>query len=993
MGRRFLALLLAGTMLAGVTQPARAEPITASIAAFAATQLGGIIVSTAVSVAFSFGASLLKNMFAPTPSKPKPNLAMRLSVAVGGIVAQSFLMGDWATAGSMNYRGSWGEDGGTPNAFYVEERVLADLPMPALTGFWFGPQKGTLLTGEAHPDFGWPVAQARRGGIDHMWVKYRDGTQTTADPYLVAKFGISQFPYSADMVGRGRAVAIVTRKVPNEDNRDLFPANLEYKFETSGIALYDLSKDSTAGGFGAHRWDNPATWEPSGNTAVQVYNILRGIRYGSEWLFGLQTLAAARVPASVWIAGINECNLAMALAAGGTEPQFRTGAEISVDMDAAGVIEELLAGASGRIAEVGGVYKTLFGAPGAAVMSFTDRDIVVTREQGYSPNPRIEQTFNGIRPKFVNPANGWDLGDAPARYPTAEQLEEDGGRELMADVTLKTVNSVTRTQRLVKAASEEQRRWRRHQLGFAPIFSELEPLDAVSWTSTENGYENKKFLVTDLEDEPTYLQGASLQEWDPADYDYDAGTEERPGWSAPIGVVRPPPQIAQAWNVSGVTVVDDLSRSRRAAAEWTWDGTVEDVRAVAFEARIRAGAEAGTLVLTEGTDLVSAGTIQHAGGRLLPGAKLEGRIRYLPRGPRATEWTAWLAFDLPDVRMSVHDMADEFKRFTGALGGEGSLLERLDTLRDRLAQLANTATAITSTHYLQVEDARAEFTEQLTLLANEVEASVELTTLLVAQFGSSTAVAAQHIGVTASELYAQAVFSQEVAVEFGGITASGLRTTVATAGPEGWEVKIADIVRASGAGVDVEAGTYTLINSGGEALWVCKASRFAFISEDLGVVKSVFAYDGATLKLINAEVEGDLVVRGTIRTEHLQLGAVLGMVTTGKGPVVWSGGGSMQAAAIYVPEGVVRVDVNCVLNRPSESPWNYGYLTIYVIRNGSVIDSRSIFYDDNFAYPISFTSADTPPAGATHVYSVEASGGSWSMQDCVIALTNHKRVG
>ncbi|KRA44704.1 hypothetical protein ASD80_06060 [Devosia sp. Root635] len=335
---------------------------------------------------------------------------------------------------------------------------------------------------------------------------------------------------------------------------------------------------------------------------------------------------------------------------------------------------------------------------------------------------------------------------------------------------------------------------------------------------------------------------------------------------------------------------------------------------------------------------------------------------------------------------------DEFKKFVGILAGPGSLVERLDELRDRLARLANTGTAITTTHHKALGVAKAEFTEQLTIIANETEAAVDLTTLLLAQFGDNVAVAAQQIGVTASELYTQAVFSQEVAVEYGGVTVSGLRTAVAMAGPDGWEVKIADVVRATGLAVDVEAGTYTLINSDGQSMWAAKANKFAFLSPDGTTLRMPVYFDGTTLHLTDTVVNGDLVVTGTIRTDHLQMGAVLAMVTTGKGPVV-SSGGQLQAASIYVAEGVVRVDVNCVLNRPSENPWNYGYLTIRILRNGSQVDYRSIFFDDNFAYPIAFTFADYPPSGQTHTYSVDAYGGSWSMQDCVIGLTNHKRIG
>ena len=65
------------------------------------------------------------------------------------------------------------------------------------------------------------------------------------------------------------------------------------------------------------------------------------------------------------------------------------------------------------------------GTPAAAVYAFTDRDIVVTREQGFQPFPPLDQTHNGIQASYPEPAAGWTV----VRTDTSEvppDLIEDG---------------------------------------------------------------------------------------------------------------------------------------------------------------------------------------------------------------------------------------------------------------------------------------------------------------------------------------------------------------------------------------------------------------------------------------------------------------------------------------------------------------------------------------------------------------------------------------
>lgn len=150
-----------------------------------------------------------------------------------------------------------------------------------------------------------------------------------------------------------------------------------------------------------------------------------------------------------------------------------------------------------------------------------------------------------------------------------------------------------------------------------------------------------------------------------------------------------------------------------------------------------------------------------------------------------------------------------------------------------------------------------------------------------------------------------------------------------------------------------------------------------------------FYLDGNTLYIENA------VIRNlTIGTNKLAYNAATSIVITSPGGAVGPGG-YLAGASIYNEYGAVSIDFSSFLDRPGSSSSNFGYLRVRILRNGSEITSRTLFYDDNFAYPFAFTHVDYPSVGATHTYDAQLlnlSGQGWySMFDGVMRLINFKR--
>lgn len=636
--------------------PPLVTAITGLVSAISSFAASSWLAGFAVRVALGIGLSALARALAP---KPKPPGIRQETTQTGGTDAQAFILGRYATGGQLVAPPmTHGSVGKTPNAYLTYVIAVCDAPGATLSRLMIDGEVATI-GGPAHPEYGTPVTL--KGIADRAWVKWYDGTQTTADPMLLAKYATHpERPWQADMVGTGTAYAILTFRY----DRTLFKSFPAVRFEVNGIPLYDPRQDPSMGGTGGQSWDNPATWTQTDNPAVMAYNILRGIALpgGDIWGGGW---AAADLPLAEWVAAMNACDAAVALSAGGAEPAWRAGYEVAVDDEPADVLDELMKTCAGRMADVGGTMKIAVGAPGLPMMAITDDDIIVTEEQSATLFPSLAQTHNGVHATFPDPASLWESRDAPPRYDAAAEAED--GRRLVATVALPACPYALQVQRLMQAWINEERRFRRHRFVLPPDAIILEPHDVVSWTSVRNGYSAKLFEVAEIAHDPvSLLQLVSLREVDPADYDWNTSLEIP--WVAPVpGASPPPPATVPGFAVTGTALDDAGAVARRPALHLTWDGAdLDDVTAISYEIR-RFG---GTQVVRGVTTNVAAGSQIVAGG-ILPETAYE--VRAIPVAPRPVAWTAWLTATTPAAYITL----DDFDDFTGLFGAAGLAVPKL----------------------------------------------------------------------------------------------------------------------------------------------------------------------------------------------------------------------------------------------------------------------------------------------------------------------------
>lgn len=643
---------------------------------------GAFLLNAAVGVAASLGLSYAAKALTGTPaaaSNASSHFSTQGTLASGGDVARSFNLGYSMTAGSLVYANTSGGDTTTPNAYLHQVIAVSDMPGGTLQQIWVN---GALCTldGVTH-DVGQGVNEYKKGGKDFLYIKYYDGTQTVADPFLVSTFGSdANRPYASTRVGKGIAYVICTSLV--EDT--LFTGFPTFKFALSGMPLYDPSKDSTNGGSGSHRFSDTTTWGGDGDNlpVVQAYNILRGIRYNGTWLYGLQTMTAARLPSINWVAQIAKCR-ATVTGESGAEPTYRSGGQIQVSGEIARAVETILTTCQGRMSEIGGFYKIHVGAPDSPTFSFTDDDLLSTEQQVFKPFLALVNSVNGIQGTYPDPAQAWATATA-APYLRTDLEVLDGNRRLLANPSFDFVPYKAQVQRLQKSAVEEAQRARSHTVSFPPSFwAYLEPGEVGAWTSTRNGYTSKSFRVDGVVDKANIDVTASITEVDPADYSWTHATDFVPVTSGPTEFPRPSPQGVLDWDAEPWELPDSSGIGRKPAIRLTWDGTQPGVVGIQYEVRLASDASD----VTRGrTDQIAVGAII-VSQSLIPNTAYQVRGQYLPSAPRDMLWSSWLAVTTPDVRLSEKDVDDAIKYNITTLQGQWE--DRFNALDQKLSTLAS----------------------------------------------------------------------------------------------------------------------------------------------------------------------------------------------------------------------------------------------------------------------------------------------------------------
>lgn len=276
-------------------------------------------------------------------------------------------------------------------------------------------------------------------GNHYVYIRPYLGTvDQLADELMMARF-----PGTWTSEHRGRSIAYVAlNNIPPDDPADfvkVFPNGAyEYQGLVRGKKLYDPTKDSTNGGTGSHRMDDPSTWEWSEEHRLVMLDFLCNSP-GYNKGFG-------RMDWPSWIEQILMGRQEVPLAAGGSEARYRISIAWYPATDSKSDIWNriLLAGdarifftSEGKIGCRGGewVEPTISLDLGEAAI---DVDVGA---------PDIMDTYNVLRSKFLSPPNEF-VEQEMDPWREEDRIEIEGERSREIDLT--HVPSHTQARRLCK---------------------------------------------------------------------------------------------------------------------------------------------------------------------------------------------------------------------------------------------------------------------------------------------------------------------------------------------------------------------------------------------------------------------------------------------------------------------------------------------------------------------------------------------------------------
>ena len=425
--------------------------------------IGGPLGAAIGAALFSAGAGLLLGK----PSGPRRAAAAQ-QLQLGEQPRQA-IFGRAAVGGSLvdafNFGGKYGTD------WEVLVISLADHRCDALEGV-FVDDTFVTYTGDGDvPGF--------NGQLRVFW---RDGTWGQEVPWILTDHGPG---WTADDRGRGVCYAVVAYKADASDAKNpVWPSGRpRFRWVLRGLRCYQARKDSTVGGSGAHRWDNPETWEWTENPIDIRHNWVRGIYAGDRvnepgmLLIGRGLSAIEAPPANVF----PRANLCDELVDG--EPRYRIGGVVASTEPFIDVESDFAAAVAGTISQPEGAVEVDPGQAKAPVAHFTDGDLLVGSKVRWSDflGQQDDGWVNTVAARFVDPAQRWNIRSAPVRRDLADVVADGGPREQQPQLDL--VTNAPQAQRIAEIIRRFGRLWGRGQVTLPPRFSYIEEGDWVTWQS------------------------------------------------------------------------------------------------------------------------------------------------------------------------------------------------------------------------------------------------------------------------------------------------------------------------------------------------------------------------------------------------------------------------------------------------------------------------------------------------------------------------------
>ncbi len=613
----------------------------------AALQLGAVG-QAIVGAGVSLGLGLLARRLMPQPETSAYGMSLQLRMDPND--PREILFGRVATAGSLEAHNVYGPNG---NDYVQLVFALGDHECDGIEDFIYVDGVQCDLGDAA--DTSWATGREVTGYEGVMWVKFYSGAwDQAADADLVAR--VPGSGWSTDDRGRGICYVRVTLKFDAKKYKGGLP---RFLFVIRGAKLYDWRLDSSNGGSGAHRWDDPDTHAWSANPALILYNYLRGISVNGGRLGGMSVPASA-LPVAAWTAAASACDESVGLKVGGTETRYECHGIIRVGTAHRDVVRDILATMAGTLIDAGGVFRPIAGVAQSPVMDITDEDLMAREALQVIPKLSRSALVNAVFGTYSDPEQAYEAVALPPRL-SPDDEEADGGVHIPEHYGLGFVTSGTQGQRVCEIFRRRARRQIRVTCQLRSRFCVLEPGDWVTWSSARLGYSDIEMEVGQVTLNRDLTVTVELRETSASVYSWTPATDELDP-AAPSNVAAGGSTFT---TVAGFTLdTADLPSDTDGvtipalAATWT---AIDDPTVAELVIEYRTVGE--TVALERRVLDPTSGSFVWAEG-IQGETTYEARVRPVTRPERAVSWTGWVATDqtpaviVPITAESFDDLPD-----------------------------------------------------------------------------------------------------------------------------------------------------------------------------------------------------------------------------------------------------------------------------------------------------------------------------------------------
>jgi len=526
--------------------------------------VGQAVLGIGLSVAASYASKALAGKTPKTPG------GVQFERQYGGAVPRQVACGLVGIAGHDTYCSTYGPANYEMHQLYT----LSDYPSDGLSRVAINGKWATLEPTESSPARGRVVMTGPFAGL--VWIKFLDGRQTAALSPLV-NFANPVGRWTANHIGIGQTAVLVSMTF-NDERNSSFP---DFFFEFRGARLYDWRKDSTVGGSGPHRWDDPSTHEFTENPQVIEYSYRRGFSINGDMFCGMG-MAPADLPLDKWTPAANISDEATEYG-----PRYRCSIMLDCTAEHGENIASIqMACGAATVDGIAGSWPVV-GHDQPVAITFTDDALIATAPVRWQARRSMSELVNSVAGKVASPDEVWSMVDYETQTSPALLALDRRNRDLTLDFP--QVRVPGQAAALAAIYFKENRYEASAEVTLRPRFLVLEPGDWVRWNSGRYGnrvYLVKAVTLVSLDGEGPRNVQLTLEERDGSIYD---------GVSAPaVSLPVPPGAPSYLIEVQSFTTVPILLTGA--------DGRMQ--------AGIRAAWEAVDDVTVTGVDVMYFPTVQ-----------------------------------------------------------------------------------------------------------------------------------------------------------------------------------------------------------------------------------------------------------------------------------------------------------------------------------------------------------------------------------------------